>query len=145
MRGQVDAVFGAFRNFELNQINIEGVEGKCFYIEEEGVPPYDELIFVVKNDNINKETLIKFLSAIEKATQFIINHPDESWKIFSSRSRELDNELNYRAWYDTIPRFALRPASLDSGRYIRFEKFMYESGLISSIYEHERMAIEIFE
>jgi len=145
MSGQVDAVIGAFRNFELNQMNIEGVEGKCFYIEEEGVPPYDELIFVVKNNNINKKILIKFLSAIEKATQFIINHPDESWEIFSSTSRELDNELNYRAWYDTIPRFALRPASLDSGRYIRFEKFMYESGLIPSIYEHERMAIEIFE
>ena len=46
MSGQVDAVIGAFRNFELNQMNIEGVEGKCFYIEEEGVPPYDELIFV---------------------------------------------------------------------------------------------------
>ena len=145
MSGQVDAVIGAFRNFELNQMNIEGVEGKCFYIEEEGVPPYDELIFVVKNDEIDKNTLIKFLNAIEQATQFIINHPDESWKIFSSTSKELNNELNYRAWYDTIPRFALRPASLDTGRYIRFEHFMYESGLIPSINNHQKMAVEIFE
>ncbi|MCI5086748.1 MAG: ABC transporter substrate-binding protein, partial [Rhodovulum sp.] len=32
MSGQVDAVLGAYRNFELNQMEIEGVEGKCFYI-----------------------------------------------------------------------------------------------------------------
>ena len=145
MSGQVDAVIGAFRNFELNQMNIEGVEGKCFYIEEEGVPPYDELIFVVKNDNINNNMLIKFLTAIEKATQFIINHPNESWDIFSSTSKELNNELNFKAWFDTIPRFALRPASLDTGRYIRFEKFMFNSGLIPSINNHEKIAVEIFE
>ena len=145
MSGQVDAVIGAFRNFELNQMNIEGVEGKCFYIEEEGVPPYDELIFVVKNDNINNNMLIKFLTAIEKATQFIINHPNESWHIFSSTSKELNNELNFKAWFDTIPRFALRPASLDTGRYIRFENFMFNSGLIPSINNHENIAVEIFE
>ena len=54
MSRQVDAVIGAYRNFELNQMKIEGVKGRCFYIEEEGVPPYDELIFVVKNNNKRK-------------------------------------------------------------------------------------------
>jgi len=33
MSGQVDAVIGAYRNFELNQMDIEGVKGRCFYIE----------------------------------------------------------------------------------------------------------------
>ncbi len=37
MSGQVDAVIGAYRNFELNQMDIEGVKGKCFFIEEEGL------------------------------------------------------------------------------------------------------------
>jgi hypothetical protein len=48
MSGQVDAVVGAFRNFELNQMDINGAKGKCFYIEEEGLPAYDELIYVAK-------------------------------------------------------------------------------------------------
>jgi putative hydroxymethylpyrimidine transport system substrate-binding protein len=30
MSGQVDAVIGAFRNFELNQMDIEGVPGTLF-------------------------------------------------------------------------------------------------------------------
>jgi putative hydroxymethylpyrimidine transport system substrate-binding protein len=55
MSGQVDAVIGAFRNFELNQMKIENVPGKCFFLEEEGVPPYDELIYVANSKNIDKE------------------------------------------------------------------------------------------
>ena len=144
MSKQVDAVIGAYRNFELIQMKIEGVEGRCFYIEEEGVPPYDELIFIVNNKNINKDVLTKFLDSIEKATQYIVNHPDETWKIFSNYSKELNNELNEMAWYDTIPRFALRPAALDKRRYTRFEDFLYEEGLIDKKYSFEKMAIEIY-
>ena len=38
LSGQVDAVIGAFRNFELNQLELEGRPGRAFYPEEEGVP-----------------------------------------------------------------------------------------------------------
>ncbi|MCZ6455437.1 MAG: ABC transporter substrate-binding protein, partial [Alphaproteobacteria bacterium] len=44
MSGQVDAVIGAFRNFELNQMDIAGRPGRAFYLEEEGIPAYDELV-----------------------------------------------------------------------------------------------------
>ena len=99
MSGQVDAVIGAFRNFELNQMTIEGIKGKCFYPEEEGVPPYDELIFIVNNKITNKKVLNNFLFAIEKATQFIVNHPEESWNIFSNTAEELNTKLNKMAWF----------------------------------------------
>src|SRR3546814_15969848 len=33
MSRQVDAVIGAFRNFELNQLELDGVAGRCFYPE----------------------------------------------------------------------------------------------------------------
>ena len=144
MSKQVDAVIGAYRNFELNQMKIEGVKGRCFFIEEEGVPPYDELIFIVNNEKIDKEMLTLFLDSIEKATQYIINHPIETWEIFANYSKELNNELNEMAWFDTIPRFALRPAALDKKRYIRFENFLYEEGLIDKKYSFEKMAIEIY-
>ena len=144
MSKQVDAVIGAYRNFELNQMKIEGVKGRCFFIEEEGVPPYDELIFIVNNEKIDKEMLTLFLDSIEKATQYIINHPIETWEIFANYSKELNNKLNEMAWFDTIPRFALRPAALDKKRYIRFENFLYEEGLIDKKYSFEKMAIEIY-
>ncbi|MEL6125864.1 MAG: ABC transporter substrate-binding protein [Pseudomonadota bacterium] len=130
MSGQVDAVIGAFRNFELNQMDIEGVPGRCFYLEEEGLPAYDELIYVANPDRMDADMVARFLAATELATQYIINHPQESWEIFKGTSAELDDELNRRAWIDTLPRFALRPAAVDAGRYARFEAFLAEAGLI---------------
>jgi putative hydroxymethylpyrimidine transport system substrate-binding protein len=143
MSKQVDAVIGAFRNFELNQMAIEGVEGRCFYLEEEGLPAYDELIYVANPNDMDADKIKRFLAAIEKATQFIVNHPEESWTIFSSTARELQDELNKLAWRDTLPRFALRPAALDIGRYQRMEAFLKEAGLIDSIYAVEKLAIDI--
>jgi putative hydroxymethylpyrimidine transport system substrate-binding protein len=45
-------VIGAFRNFELNQMDIIDRPGRAFYPEEEGVPTYDELIYVAHKDNV---------------------------------------------------------------------------------------------
>ena len=57
LTGQVDGVIGAYRNFELNQLDIEGRPGRAFYVEEEGVPTYDELIFVANNDALDDPRL----------------------------------------------------------------------------------------
>jgi len=143
MTGQVDAVIGAFRNFELNQMEIEGVEGRCFYIEEEGVPSYDELIYVANPDTMDADKVARFLDATEKATQYIVNNPEKSWEIFSATSPELQDELNARAWVDTLPRFALRPAGFDAGRYARFEAFLKENGMIDSINAVNDITIDV--
>lgn len=143
MSGQVDAVIGAYRNFELNQMEIEGIEGNCIYIEEEGVPPHDELIYVAHAETMDTDKIIRFLGAVEKATQYIINHPDAAWEIFSGTAPELNDRLNSMAWEDTLPRFALRPAALDEGRYSRFEAFLLDSGLIDSLNPVDKIAVDV--
>ncbi|MBO6558903.1 MAG: ABC transporter substrate-binding protein [Nisaea sp.] len=141
--GQVDAVIGAFRNFELNQMDIVGQPGRAFFVEEEGVPPYDELIYIAHKDNLGDPRLKKFLSAVERATQYLVNHPNDAWAAFIDGRKELDDELNKRAWRDTLPRFALRPAALDTGRYERFAAFMRESGLVSKTPDVASYATEL--
>ena len=130
LAGQVDAVIGAYRNFELNQMDIEGYKGRAFYVEEEGVPSYDELILVANPARMDRAVLRRFLDALEDGVRYLVNHPDESWALFIQGRGELDDELNRRAWRDTLARFALRPAALDRTRYARFARFMYEQGLI---------------
>uniref|UniRef100_A0A2A4ZA63 ABC transporter ATP-binding protein n=1 Tax=OCS116 cluster bacterium TaxID=2030921 RepID=A0A2A4ZA63_9PROT len=142
MSGQVDAV-QAYRNFELTQMEIEGVKGRCFYVEEEGVPAYDELIYVANPATMDVDKIRRFMAATEKATQFMVNHPQESWKLFAATSTELQDELNERAWADTLPRFALRPTAMDQGRYARYEEFLFEYKLIDSIKPVSDFAIDI--
>jgi len=131
LTGQVDAVIGAFRNFELNQMDIEGRPGRAFYPEEEGVPVYDELILVAANARREDAFVAAFVGALERATTYLINHPDKAWTLFKESNPEaLDNELNRLAWRDTLPRLALRPAAVDVGRYEAFADYMQGRGLI---------------
>jgi len=141
--GQVDAVIGAYRNFELNQMDIEGRPGRAFYIEEEGVPPYDELIVVAHTDRQSDPEMRRFVDALERGVQFLINRPDESWQLFLRGREELDDELNKRAWRDTLPRFALRPAALDTARYDRFAAFLQAQGLIPEALPASAYAVEL--
>lgn len=146
MSKQVDAVMGAYRNVELNQMAVEGVAGKCFFVEEEGVPVYDELVYVANSNKLDaseKERISRFLTATEKAAQYIVNHPEKSYDLFASYSSELKDELNQRAWKDTVARFSRSPASLDYGRWSRYETYLKENGLVPSILPVEKFAIDV--
>lgn len=143
MSKQVDAVIGAFRNFELTQMDLAGIKGRCFHPEEAGVPAYDELVYVARRDGLDKALIRRFLAATEKAANYIVNHQEESWKIFSGTAPELQDELNRRAWADTLPRLSLQPAALDSGRYARFEDFLVKAGLVKTGKPVSRIAIDV--
>ncbi|MGB0866455.1 MAG: ABC transporter substrate-binding protein, partial [Granulosicoccaceae bacterium] len=119
---KVDAIYGGYRNFEMHQLAAEGFQGKAFYLEEEGVPPYDELVVVANRDKYDSALMSRFNRALELATQYIVNHPDEAWQQFKNykSAEDLDTELNRKAWKDTLTRFALRPAAVDNARYERY-------------------------
>ena len=140
---QADAVIGAFRNFELNQMDLAKKPGLAFYPEEEGIPPYDELVLVANRDELNDPRLGRFMAALEQATLYLINHPDEAWKAFIARHKDLDDELNRRAWRDTLPRLARRPAALDDARYKRFANFLFKQGVITVALPISNYAVQL--
>jgi putative hydroxymethylpyrimidine transport system substrate-binding protein len=141
--GRVDAVIGAFRNFELTQIALEGRRGLAFYPEEHGVPLYDELIFVAHRERIGDPRLRRFVDALERAVAFIVNRPAEAWEIFKRAYPRLDDELNRRAWADSLPRFSKTPAALDVARYGRFARFLADAGLLRDVPAVETYALEL--
>ena len=126
---KVDAVIGAFRNFELNQMDIVKRPGKAFYPEEHGVPHYEELIYIINKKDRNKIKFKKFLNAVQKATINIVNNPDKTWLDFSSYKNGLNDELNKRAYKDTVRRFALRPNAYDLESYKIFKTFCLKKTL----------------
>ena len=139
--GQVDAVIGAFRNFELNQMDLVDAPGRAFYVEEHGVPAYDELILVANDERAADPRLAALTRATERGAQYLINHPEEGWALFIGAYPDLDDDLNRLAWRDTLPRFALRPAALDRGRYARFAAFLAEQELIPEALPVEAYAV----
>ncbi|HII3745913.1 TPA: ABC transporter substrate-binding protein [Pasteurella multocida] len=142
--GQVDAVIGGFRNFELNQMKLEKQPGRAFYPEEHGVPVYDELILVANKNTLPTAKISKFLTALEQATIYTLNHPQAAWEAFVAyKEKELNNDLNRLAWTDTLPRLALRPRALDSHRYERMAEFLKANGLTKVVKPLSDYAVEI--
>ncbi|MGA6926223.1 MAG: ABC transporter substrate-binding protein, partial [Desulfosarcina sp.] len=143
LSGKTDAVIGAFRNFELNQMDIENRPGHAFYVEDHGIPSYDELILICHRDRIDNKKYRAFVDALEQGTQYLINHPDESWQAFIKGRKDLDDELNRRAWRDTLHRFALRPGALDRARYLRFAEFLKQNDMIKAVPSLDALAVEL--
>ncbi len=144
MSGQVDAILGGFRNFELHQLDIEGRPGRAFFPEQHGMPIYDELIWIAHRDRARDANLRRFMDALEAATTFLVNNPEESWRMFiAGPRRELDNELNKRAFASTITRFALNPAALDRNRYERMARLLADRRMIRSVPPLASYAVEL--
>lgn len=132
--GKVDAIWGGQRNFETNQLALEGYQAKTFFPEEHGVPVYDELVLVANAKNYNKDAIRAFNKALEQATTYIVNHPQAAWREFVAYAPDtLNNELNKRAWNDTLTRFALRPAAVDWQRYDDYAQFLYAHRVIATL------------
>jgi putative hydroxymethylpyrimidine transport system substrate-binding protein len=146
MSKQVDAVIGAFRNFELNQLKLEKEEGKVFLPEDYGVPKYDELIVVANKDNVSQVKFKNFVKSLQEATNYLKENPKESWEAFISyKPKELDNELNRLAWADTLPYLAANPATFDKKVYEQMALFMKQNKLIETLPNLDEYAQEILK
>jgi len=131
LTGNVDAVIGVMRNFELIEMQLVGQPARAFYPEQNGVPPYDELIIVANTKN-NDPRLAKFLVALKQGVTYLLKHPESSWQKFAHNHPELNNELNHRAWQVTLPYFAPDPAYWDKSRYQNFSQFLAQQKLTLS-------------
>jgi putative hydroxymethylpyrimidine transport system substrate-binding protein len=109
-----------------------------FFPEEHGVPAYDELIYVVKEDRFADPKFARFLAAIEEATMVLLNDPQGSYDKAVKSHPKLNDELNRRAWRDTLPRFQASPRAVDPERYIRVAEFMKAAGIIDKVEPVER-------
>ena len=118
-------------------MDIVGHPGKAFFPEELGVPNYEELIFIINIKNRNEIKFKKFLQAIQKATIKIVNNPNKTWNDFSKYRNGLNDELNKRAYRDTIKRFSLRPNAYDLDAYQKFQQFLYKQKIIKKIHDIE--------
>ena len=96
------------------------------------MPVYDELIYVTRTALRDDPRLKRFMTAVEEATIFLTNHPDEALAMFLKAHPDLDDAINREQFAATLPRFAKRPEALDRGRYERFAEFLKDKGLIAT-------------
>jgi putative hydroxymethylpyrimidine transport system substrate-binding protein len=129
LSGQTDAVIGAFRNYETHQLTLKGKAVRVFPVEAHGVPPYEELIFVANRARAKDETLRTFADVTAQAAQALARDPDAAWSTIVRANPKLDDELNRRAYRDTVALYARSVASPDPKAFAAFARFLTDRGL----------------
>ncbi len=140
---RVDAVTGIMRTFETIQLELAGSPARVFLPEKNGVPTYSELVLVANKNKLNDDRLPKFVAALQKGVDYLQKHPDEGWKLFVKSHPELNDTLNQRAWFATLPYFAKKPAEFNRQEWQTFALFMQQNGLIKKARSVNDYAIKI--
>ncbi len=128
---KVDAVVGAYWNYEINELALEGKEAGYFPVEKHGVPDYYELVLITSDATLRKrrEVVIRFVTAVDGAIQFAKGNPEEALAIYFKANPNVRKELDARAFRDTLRVFAsTQVQSLEKWR--GFLDFALDRGLI---------------
>jgi putative hydroxymethylpyrimidine transport system substrate-binding protein len=140
---KVDAVTGMMRTFEVIQLQLAKHPARVFLPEENGVPTYSELIFVVNKSTVNDPRFPKFLKALKKGNDYLQLHAEEEWLLFAKKHPESNNELGHRAWKASLPYFAKNPASFNKKEWQQFIDFLMSNDIIKKTHPIDFYAIDI--
>lgn len=143
MSHQLDAAIGGYSNYEVIEAEQMGRHPAVFTPEANGVPPYDELILVASRNRLGDPRLKRFLLALQKGTDCLLERPDDMWADFIREHPELNNSLNRAAWAATLPSLAGDPGALDAGRYEAFQDFLFHAGIISKKLPLDQFAVQV--
>ncbi|MDR5695986.1 MAG: ABC transporter substrate-binding protein [Armatimonadota bacterium] len=129
---QVDAVVGAYRNFERIQLELKGKKVGMFEVEKYGVPEYYELVVIASDQTIQKqpEMVKRFIRALSRGIAQTRENPQEALNTFFVANPKLRDELNRRAFFATLPYFA-RSQVQSRERWQRFQDFLFAHGVIT--------------
>lgn len=130
LTGNIDAITGGMRNVEPILMELHGHPARLFYPEDNGIPPYDELIFITNKDNVDDPRLKKFFDALKKSTAYLRKNPETTWNHFAKKYPE-KGEMSHRAWFASLPYFSEDPAALDKKKYNTLMNFMWKKHFLS--------------
>ena len=135
---RVTAISGLSRNVEPLELASMGFKTNLFYSEDNGVPPYDELILVANKNNYRKHKaeFIAFDKAMRAGYKYLIAHPNKAWREVSATykdylapTRKMAN-INHLIWLASLRYFDPHPTYLNKVKYKNFAKFMQKKGLL---------------
>ncbi|SEH12201.1 putative hydroxymethylpyrimidine transport system substrate-binding protein [Thermoleophilum album] len=108
LTGKVDAVIGAFWNYEAVQLRLERRRPQVVPVDRAGVPSYDELVFVANGDALDRDRakLRAFLAAVARGERLVRRRPDFAVTALVRANRDLDPRLQRAAVRATLAAFA---------------------------------------
>jgi putative hydroxymethylpyrimidine transport system substrate-binding protein len=128
--GKVDAVLGAYWNYEAIQLRQKGKAPRVIRIDRAGVPSYDELVIVANEHDVrgHPDRIRRFLGGLEAGVRALESDPEAGIRPLLAANRTLDPKLQRASVRVTLPYFA--PPELDPKAWTAFTAFMHRNGLL---------------
>jgi putative hydroxymethylpyrimidine transport system substrate-binding protein len=107
LSGKADATLGAFWNIEGVQLQREKRDPWILPVDQAGVPTYEELVFVVREDTARNRgpVLRAFLRALAQAHEQVRSDPEQGIQPLLAANPDLDPETTLAQVRETIPAF----------------------------------------
>ncbi len=139
LTGKVDAVLGAFWNYEGTELRLKRRRPRIIRVDEAGVPPYDELVLVANQDALKRdgERIRAFIGALARGTKMLGRNPQEGIRGLLEANRDLDPRLQRAVVKVTLPLFLPkkgRPFGFqDPRQWQEFTAWMRENKIVRKI------------
>jgi putative hydroxymethylpyrimidine transport system substrate-binding protein len=107
LTGRVDAVLGAFWNYEGTELQLKGKKPRIIRMDEAGVPTYNELVLVANERSLARDAdrFRAFIGALSRGTRDLREDPDRAIGGLLEANPDLDPELQRAAVRVTLPLF----------------------------------------
>jgi putative hydroxymethylpyrimidine transport system substrate-binding protein len=136
---RVGATLGAFWNYEGIQLRQQRKRPKIIRMERVGVPTYDELILVARQQDLKEggAKVRRFIHALARATAALRQNPDLGVDPLLKANPDLDRRLQEASVRATLPVFfpadPSRPYGwMDPGQWAAYGRWMYQNRLLNS-------------
>lgn len=129
--GNVEAI-GAFRNYEVLQLEELGYEPVFFPQENYCVPTTYEILLVSHPEFVSERSAeaAAFIRALVRAIDWTIEYPADALALFFERFPDLDDDLNRRSFESTLPLYAVGAYHADDEVWSAMQDYLFENGLM---------------
>ena len=139
LSGRVDATIGAYWNYEAIQLRQQGKRPNVIHVEDVGVPTYDELVVVVRENEIANQNgeLRRFVQALGRGYQAVRADPQAGVDALVRANPSLTAKLQLASVKATLPAFFPTAANLpwgwqDPKQWSAFGQWMLHQHLIKN-------------
>jgi putative hydroxymethylpyrimidine transport system substrate-binding protein len=107
LSGRVAATLGAYWNYEAIQLRQLGRRVNVIHVENAGVPTYDELVLVARENELAKQTnvLRRFVQALGRGYQSVRTNPNAGVDALVTANPSLSRKLQLASVNATLPAF----------------------------------------
>jgi putative hydroxymethylpyrimidine transport system substrate-binding protein len=108
LSGKVDATLGAYWNYEAIQLAQQRKRPKVIRMDKVGVPTYDELVIVARQDELNAEggaKVRRFMRALAQGMKALRRDPESGIAPLLRANRDLNRRLQEASVKATMPVF----------------------------------------